>query len=52
MFQDIVRRSATIDEIVVTTFYICTKMRPDGFWRQRDAHHRQRHPLSLHCRRA
>ena len=22
------------------------------FWRQRDAHHRQRHPLSLHCRRA
>jgi hypothetical protein len=31
MFQDIVRRSATVDEIVVTTAFICTKMRPDGF---------------------
>lgn len=31
MFQDIVRRSATIDEIVVTTSYTCSKMRPDGF---------------------
>ena len=31
MFQDIVRRSATIDEIVVTTSFTCTKMRPDGF---------------------
>ena len=31
MFQDIVRRSATIDEIVVTTAFTCTKMRPDGF---------------------
>ena len=31
MFQDIVRRSATIDKIVVTTAFTCTKMRPDGF---------------------
>lgn len=31
MFQDIVRRSAAIDEIVVTTAFTCTKMRPDGF---------------------
>jgi hypothetical protein len=31
MFQDIVRRSATIDEIVVTAAFTCTKMRPDGF---------------------
>jgi hypothetical protein len=31
MFQDIVRRSATIDEVVVTTAFTCTKMRPDGF---------------------
>ena len=31
MFQDIVRRSATIDGIVVTTAFTCTKMRPDGF---------------------
>ena len=31
IFQDIVRRSATVDEIVVTTAFICTKMRPDGF---------------------
>ena len=31
MFQDIVRRSAAIDEIVITTAFTCTKMRPDGF---------------------
>jgi hypothetical protein len=31
IFQDIVRRSATIEEIVVTTAFTCTKMRPDGF---------------------
>lgn len=31
MFQDIVRRAATTDEIVVTTAFTCTKMRPDGF---------------------
>lgn len=31
MFQDIVRRSSTLDEIVVTTAFTCTKMRPDGF---------------------
>lgn len=31
MFQDIVRRSATIDEVVVTAAFTCSKMRPDGF---------------------
>lgn len=31
MFQDIVRRSSTIEEIVVTQAFTCTKMRPDGF---------------------
>jgi hypothetical protein len=31
MLQDIVRRSATIAEIVVATAFTCTKMRPDGF---------------------
>ncbi len=31
VLQDIVRRSATVDEIVVTTAFTCTKMRPDGF---------------------
>lgn len=31
MLQDIVRRSTTIDEIIVTTAFTCTKMRPDGF---------------------
>lgn len=31
MFQDIVRRSATIDEVVVTTAFTCSEMRPDGF---------------------
>lgn len=31
MFQDIVRRSAAVGEIVVTTAFTCTKMRPDGF---------------------
>lgn len=31
IFQDIVRRSATIDAIVVTSAFTCTKMRPDGF---------------------
>lgn len=31
MFQDIVRRSSTLDEIVVTAAFTCTKMRPDGF---------------------
>jgi hypothetical protein len=31
MFQDIVRRSETLDEIVVTAAFTCTKMRPDGF---------------------
>ncbi|RFB76633.1 hypothetical protein [Methylovirgula sp. 4M-Z18] len=31
MFQDIVHRSTTLDEIVVTTAFTCTKMRPDGF---------------------
>lgn len=31
MFRDIVRRSATIEEIVVTQAFTCTKMRMDGF---------------------
>ncbi|QDG94453.1 hypothetical protein NIBR502774_18025 (plasmid) [Rhizobium sp. NIBRBAC000502774] len=31
MLQDIVRRSSTLDEIVVTAAFTCTKMRPDGF---------------------
>lgn len=31
MFQDIVRRSAAINEIVVMSAFTCTKMRPDGF---------------------
>ncbi len=31
IFQDIVRRSSTLDEIVVTSAFTCTKMRPDGF---------------------
>lgn len=31
MFQDIVRRSPSVDEIVVTAAFTCTKMRPDGF---------------------
>lgn len=31
MFQDIVRRSATIKAIEVTTSFTCSKMRPDGF---------------------
>lgn len=31
MFQDIVRRSVSINEIVVMTAFTCTRMRPDGF---------------------
>ena len=31
ILQDIVRRSATIDEIAVTTSFTCSRMRPDGF---------------------
>lgn len=31
MLQDIVRRSPTIDEIVVTAAFTCLRMRPDGF---------------------
>ena len=31
LFQDIAKRSATVDEIVVTTSFTCSKMRPDGF---------------------
>jgi len=31
IFQDIVRRSVSINEIVVMTAFTCTKMRPDGF---------------------
>lgn len=31
IFQDIVRRSATIDQVIITSAFTCTKMRPDGF---------------------
>lgn len=31
LFQDIIRRSATISHITVTTSFTCSKMRPDGF---------------------
>lgn len=31
LLQDIVKRSPTLAEIVVTTSFTCTKMRPDGF---------------------
>jgi len=31
LFQDIVRRSNTIDHVVVTSSFTCSKMRPDGF---------------------
>lgn len=31
IFQDIVRRSTTLEEIVVTEAWTCSKMRPDGF---------------------
>jgi hypothetical protein len=31
IFQDIVRRSTTIEEIVVIAAWTCSKMRPDGF---------------------
>lgn len=31
IFQDIVRRSAAVNEIIVTAAWTCTRMRPDGF---------------------
>ncbi|HWU93775.1 MAG TPA: hypothetical protein VN106_11065 [Sphingomicrobium sp.] len=31
LFQDIIRRSATITHVTVTTAFTCSKMRPDGF---------------------
>lgn len=31
VFQDIVRRSATLDYVSVTSSFTCSKMRPDGF---------------------
>jgi hypothetical protein len=31
MLQEIVRRSRSVDEIVVAAAFICSKMRPDGF---------------------
>lgn len=31
LFQDIIARSATIEYVVVTTSFTCSKMRPDGF---------------------
>ncbi|MGJ0454322.1 MAG: hypothetical protein ACR65T_14005 [Methylocystis sp.] len=31
LFQDIVKRSATLDHVSIVTSFTCTKMRPDGF---------------------
>lgn len=31
IFQDIVRRSVTVEEIVVSSAFTCSRMRPDGF---------------------
>ncbi|MBA3448360.1 MAG: hypothetical protein H0T56_12280 [Pseudaminobacter sp.] len=31
ILQDIVKRSTTLEQIVVTTAFTCSKMRPDGF---------------------
>jgi len=31
IFQDIVKRSATLDHVTVVSAFTCTKMRPDGF---------------------
>jgi hypothetical protein len=31
IIQDIVRRSATIDQVIATSAFTCSKMRPDGF---------------------
>jgi hypothetical protein len=31
IFQDIVRRSPTLDHLTVVSAFTCTKMRPDGF---------------------
>jgi len=31
IFQDVVKRSSSLDEITVTTSFTCTKLRPDGF---------------------
>lgn len=31
ILQDIVRRSSTIDQIIATSAFTCSKMRPDGF---------------------
>ncbi|EKS26808.1 MULTISPECIES: hypothetical protein [Nitrobacteraceae] len=31
IFQDIVRRSPTLDEVAVSSAFTCSKMRPDGF---------------------
>jgi hypothetical protein len=31
IFQDIVRRSRTLEHIIVVSAFTCTKMRPDGF---------------------
>ena len=31
IFQDIVKRSATLDHVSVVSAFTCTKMRPDGF---------------------
>lgn len=31
LFQDIVKRSATLDHVTIVTSFTCSKMRPDGF---------------------
>jgi hypothetical protein len=31
LFQDIIRRSATLEHVTVTSAFTCSKMRPDGF---------------------
>lgn len=31
IFQDIVRRSVTLDHVTIVSAFICSKMRPDGF---------------------
>lgn len=31
IFQDIIKRSATVDHVTVVSAFTCTRMRPDGF---------------------
>lgn len=48
MLQDIVRRSQTLDEIVVTVAFTCSKIRSDGFGGSVMPHHGRCHPVCLH----